>query len=369
MSDSIKLGFLARMDESGAIPAEFQLFPFGVVRIEGADPIVVDETAMDCVIERFLARGLDMVIDYEHQTEGADYASPDGKAPAAGWIKTLENRGRDGLWARVEWTQKAREYLANREYRYYSPVFLVSKGTRRLFELLRVALTNAPRLNWIRPIIAGAVALNREKENQMEFLKHIAKLLGLSEAASEDQVAAAVKGLQGSRDFVRLSAKTAGIAETATGEQVLEAIRGLKEHRAPACREVLDALGLKHDVSQSEIVATIHALRQRPDETVIREVAALKAKLASRDRDELVAAALKDGKITPAQKEWAEKYALADPEGFKMFVARAPRVVPVGGPRVSGGGGRAALDENQLHINRLLGVSEEDFKKYNPAGE
>ncbi len=366
MSDGIKLGFLARIDESRPIPAEFQVFPYGLVRIEGSEPFVVDEESMAGAIERFRARGLDMVIDYEHQTEGADYASPDGRAPAAGWIRELENRGRDGLWAKVQWTQKAQEYLENREYRYYSPVFLVSKGTRRLVELLRVALTNAPRLNWIKPIVARAIDLNPEKEKQMEFLKHIAKLLGLSDAATEEEVAAEVKALRTAGDFVKLGAKETGLPETATGGQVIAAIKSLHQP-GPACREVLDALGLEHEASRSEIVATIHALRQRPDAPVIQEVAMLKAKLAARDRDELVAAALKDGKITPAQKEWAEKYALDDPEGFKLFVARAPQVVPVGGPKPAGGTARHGLDGNQLHINKLLGVSEEEFKKYNPA--
>jgi phage I-like protein len=208
--------------------------------------------------------------------------------------------------------------------------------------------------------------LNTEKEKQMEFLRNIAKLLGLSEEATEQEVTAKVEALRGAGDFIKLGAKETGLPETATGGQVIAAIKGLKQP-GPACGEVLDALGLEHDASRSEIVASIHALRQRPDASVIQEIAALKAKLASRDRDELVAAALKDGKITPAQKDWAEKYALDDPEGFKLFVARAPQVVPVGGPKPAGGTARHGIDDNQLHINKLLGVSEEEFKKYNPA--
>lgn len=354
-----KLGFAAQMPQDGEnVPAEFQVFPAGTIQIEGAEPFTVDDSAMNSVIEQFRARGLDMVVDYEHQTEG------DAQAPAAGWIKQLENRDKEGLWAKVEWTQKAREYLANREYRYYSPVFLVSKGSRRLIELLRVALTNAPRLNWIKPIVAKAPyplegpapaeRLGRgegggegEKNHisnfmqmegpEMEFLKLIAKQLGLGESSTQDAVLAEVKKLQQPPELI-------------------------------ACKEVLEALELKHDTSRSEVIASIHALRQRPDGTVIKEVAALKARLAERDRDDLVAAAIKDCKITPAQREWAEKYALNDPEGFRLFIAKAPIVVPVDKVNVAREpGSQVVTDDTQLHINKLLGVTDETWKKYNPA--
>jgi hypothetical protein len=36
------------------------------------------------------------------------------------------------------------------------------------------------------------------------------------------------------------------------------------------------------------------------------------------------------GKISPAQKDWALSYCRRDPESFKTYVDKAPRVVPVG---------------------------------------
>ena len=130
-----RLGFIAEMPApAGEVPVEFQVFPRGRVEIEGSAGFSVDEEAMEAVIRRFRSRGLDMVVDYEHQTE------KDTEAPAAGWIRELFSRGEEGLWAKVEWTERARQYLANREYRYYSPVFSVSGVERKLVELLRVAL-------------------------------------------------------------------------------------------------------------------------------------------------------------------------------------------------------------------------------------
>ncbi len=339
MDTDRKLGFFARMPEEDPVPEEFQVFPYGTVEIEGSGPFLVDASAMERVVERFAARGLDMVIDYEHQTEGG------AQAPAAGWIKRLENRGKAGLWAVVEWTGRAREYLASREYRYYSPVFLISGRDKRLAELLRVALTNAPRLNWIRPIVAknnGAINNSAiEEEHGMEFLRTIAKQVGLPETAGAEEVSGAVSRLQ----------ESAG---------------------AVACKEVLDALGLPEGSGKSEAVATIHALKQArlcgPDLTL--EVAALKRKLAERERDDLVDGALESGKITPAQREWAENYALRDPEGFRLFVTKAPQVVPLA--EIHQAADRAAgnaPDSIQLQINKLLGITGETWKKYNPQAE
>jgi len=326
-------GFVAEMPQAGAVPSEFQVFPAGTVELQGDEPVIVDREAIADVIRKFDARGVDMVIDFEHQTEGGEWSSPDGTAPAAGWIKRLLDRGEQGLWAVVEWTERARQYLANREYRYFSPVFLTSKKDRRLVELLRVALTNAPRLNWIRPITAKKPAPGGEKEEDVDKLKELLKALGL--------------------------------AEDAGVEQAIAAIAKLKEAPKPVvAKGVASALGLAETATESEIVATIHAIKQRPDLTA--EVAALKTRLAERDRDELVAAALKEGKIAPAQKEWAEKYALADPQGFALFLAKAPVVVPVARIAVpENGPDGSVLDETQKQINKQLQISDEVWGKHN----
>lgn len=333
-------------DGTAAVPGTFQIFAAGQVEIEGEGPVIVDDGAMNRVIERFRARGLDMVIDYEHQTEEGN------PAPAAGWIKALENRGPDGLWATVEWTQKAGEYLANREYRYFSPVFLVSKSDRRLMELLRVALTNAPKLNRIRPIVARLdpappqASTSIPTEESM-FLETIAKQLGLPEGAREQDVSAAV---------ARLLLQSAAPARTCDA--------------CTACADVRGALDLPGEAGASEIIASIHALKQRPDLGV--EVADLRRRLAERDRDDLVEAALREGKITPAQKEWAQTYALRDPGGFRLFTAKAPRVVPVDALDILGDGTPSDAPpsgDGQLRINRLMGISRDTWQKFGPRDE
>lgn len=351
-------------------PPEFQLFRYGWNEIEGEGAFLVDDQGMAQAVAAFDARGLDMVVDYEHQTLGG------AQAPAAGWIKKLVARGKEGLWAAVEWTQKARDYLTNREYRYYSPVFWVDNATRRLVKVSNVALTNDPKMNGIMAIVA-----KKTKEGEMELLKKIAKLLGLAEDATEDKVIEAIQakilqrdpGAQsGSREaLLKKVAKLVGLAEDTGEDAVLAAVaarRSTDSGGVVASAEVLQALGLKDGADRSEILATIHALKQTPN--LIERVAKLEQDRAVREKDELVGRALKEGKITPAQKEWAEKYATDDAAGFRIFLAKAPQIVPVGQlhvlkdeqARASG-----SIGETQLTINRLLGVSEEMFKKYYPA--
>ena len=99
---------------------------------------------------------------------------------------------------------------------------------------------------------------------------------------------------------------------------------------------------------------------------VVEELKALKAQNAKRDADEAVTLALKAGKITPAQKEWATSYALSDPKGFGSFVEKAPQIVPMG--EIELGDTKALkadqIDDATLLACKQLGISVDDVKKY-----
>ena len=116
-----------------------------------------------------------MVIDYEHQTLKSV------EAPAAGWIKRLINRGEQGLWAAVEWTEKATKYLVNREYRYFSPVFMVRKSDRKVIQVTNAALTNSPQINHLTPIIAKLDHSGIGLSSLDEATLSIAKMMGNTE--------------------------------------------------------------------------------------------------------------------------------------------------------------------------------------------
>ena len=159
-------------------PEIVKLLPLGHVSTKKGD-FEVDEESFKAMKAQMQQHGVDIVIDYEHQT------LKDIQAPAGGWIKELVLQ--DGaIAAKVEWTETARQYLKNKEYRYLSPVVLVNKDNRATM-LHSAALTNTPAIDGMFPII-NSVGLedyedddNKEGGNNTmnELLKKIAALLGL----------------------------------------------------------------------------------------------------------------------------------------------------------------------------------------------
>ena len=128
---------------AGEVPERVVLAPWG--RVESQKGVFfVDEESAEMVVRAFHKHGTDLPIDYEHQTLGGEFASPDGRAPAAGWIKSLSAEPGVGIVGHIEWTPQGREMLAAREYRYLSPVALIRRSDRKLVGIHSAALTNKP---------------------------------------------------------------------------------------------------------------------------------------------------------------------------------------------------------------------------------
>ena len=332
---------LAILKEMTGAPSEFQVLPEGKIEIEGMEPAYMDEAAAEAVIAAHKARGNDMVIDYEHQT------LEDVQAPAAGWIKDLIWKGKEGLWGAVEWTKRAKEYLENREYRYFSPVMLVGAKDGRVVRLINIALTNSPKINNLQPIVAklqGTDSLLAKEANMFEKLK---TLLGLAADAAEAKI----------EEAVTLLVNKAKDLETQVAGLV-------------ACKEVLEALGAKADAGKEEVVRIVASLKAPADvaKTLSLEVAQLKQKIAGMEQQDLVALALKEGKTSPEELEkWGRDLALKAPEQFKTIVLSRPAgsVIPVEQIVVAKDATGAVSDEIQQKVNQMMGVSAETFKKYN----
>ncbi len=347
----------------GRVPDEIQVIPFGRHNTSKGD-FELDESSAAQVVTEFNSKTNDMVIDYEHQTlTGAE-------APAAGWIKRLINKGRDGIWAVVEWTDRAKRYMQNKEYRYVSPVFLKSLSTGKVLRLYNVALTNQPNIDGMTPLInkGGILGYREPTKKEGKQMKKLFEVLGLPETASEDDAIQAVNKLKDASQVManKEILDKLGLQEGATGKDVEQAILAMK---APAAsKAVLEALGLEEGATESEVTGTIMAMKQSHGQAgeLSQRVASLEQQLRGNEAADLVGMAMKEGKITPSQKEWAEKYAKDDPEGFKVFVAKAPVIVNMknvaGGIGASGG----AIDDVQMQVNKMLGLDEETFKKHNP---
>lgn len=155
------------------VPEYIRVLPLGYVSSEKGD-FIVDEDGFQRIHNRMKRRAIDIVIDYEHQT------LKDVPAPAAGWIKDLVLK-ENGVFAKVQWTEKAKEYLKNKEYKYLSPVVFVKKKDHKVEQLHSVALTNCPAINGMIPIINSLKYPFSNEVTLDETQKKICRLLNLSE--------------------------------------------------------------------------------------------------------------------------------------------------------------------------------------------
>lgn len=341
------------------VPEKIQIVPLGQWTDHPQGPFKVSKDDVLKIISNADDKANDIVIDYEHQT------LKDVEAPAAGWIKEFVNNGEDGLFAKVEWTERAKKYLKNKEYKYLSPVLLAydqdEEGWNRPSVLHSAALTNTPFIDGMKPIV------NKFQEDDKNMkLSELIKLLSLKDDATEDQVKKRIEELIGLKDSV---IKTLDLKEDISDEELAAEISKLEDNDQgeKLSKKIANALEVKPEASESEVVATIHALKQSSKSGIsVEEFNKLKNKIAQRDRDSLVELAMKKGKITPAQKDWAEEYALEDPEGFKVFIDKAPVVVPVDDEDdttiIKNG---KKVNDVQAIVNKNLGVDEESFNKHN----
>jgi phage I-like protein len=317
--------------------------------------------------------GVDLVFDYEHQTH---LATENGQpAPAAGWIKELQAR-QDGIWARVEWTDKARRMIEAREYRYLSPTFSHAKDGEVL-QILSAALTNDPALQ-VRALASRQPdprptdpSPNGDETMDKQQLAALCKALGLKEDAQPDAIvkaasdqAAAVKTAQEAAETAKAKAEPGGAKAGEDG--------GAQAATGAALASIAKAAGLAED-AEPEAVATAVAGRLKPGASVPAEqynalakrLDTLEGERSTEKAEEAVEAAVRAGKVVPSQRDWALGYAKADPEGFAAFCKAQPAIVKPGSeitgrpPRETGG----PLDQAQVALCRQLGLDQEAYKK------
>ena len=261
----------------------------------------------DAVAAASSALGADIVIDYEHQGEFSKF---NGKpAPAAGWIKRVFAR-RGEVWGEVEWTARAAEMIKAREYRYISPVFDHTRASRVVKRITGAALVNDPAL-YMRAIARA----NANQEETMDLAK-LRKALNLADDAGDDAI------LQAAAKAV----KAGGVADTA--------LAGLKA--------VAKAAGLGDDATAADIETAVAKARSGGDpdparfvpreeyDKAVARVTSIETERATEKATAAVDAAVKAGKVSPGQREWAEAYAKRDAEDFAEFVKNAPAILTAG---------------------------------------
>jgi phage I-like protein len=289
------------------------------------------------------SRKVGTVVDYGHASIF------DSSADAAGWIEPgrfrVDGRGdATQLMAQVSWNAKALEKIAAGELRYKSPTIVWNTQDRKTgrtggASLHSVALTNTPfltelpevRVNQIMSALAGAI--REEHPMNEEQIRRLAKLLGLAEDATADQI-------------------------------IITA-----SERATALHEVAQLLG------GTDIISRVRELQT--SSTIAEAIAELEAKVETFEQAEKDKTSLELVRTYQAKRKVAADdtpnfkaslaQAKADPEGFKALMESTAAWVAGGDQEQRDTESSTAdidLDEGQRAMNKRLGVSDETFKKF-----
>lgn len=324
--------------DAPAAPEWVHLLPAGTFSgRDGRGPYTVDDAAG--VIVRSMAEG-EIPLDYAHALVG-QLGNP---APAAGWIQAMEARD-DGIWGRVAWTPRGKQAIAEREYKGISPVFFHAKDGK-VDRITNAGLVNNPNL--YLQAVASRDDHHRDGGADMADLKSLAKKLGLAETAD----AAAIEAELDRRETAH-AAQLASIAE-AVGKKGETKADAIAAHARTLSAGATDPDPAKY-VPMSQFTEVQAGL------------AALQKKLADRDVEQAVNAAITAGKVTPAQKDWAVAYASQDLAGFGTYVAGAPVILKPGSAAAHAEGatppGGDQLDDEDMAICRSMGLDPEKYRE------
>lgn len=294
--------------EKETIPKRIQLLPSGK-SITGKD----GRTWTVKNAEKLVKDSNDYIqhhpIDENH---AVDLSAKEGKSsPAFGWFDNITLEANGEVWADVKWTEKGQKALEKKEYRFISPVFLNNEN-REITTIARAALTNNPNLS--------LTSLNSEK----------------SEVKPEVKI----------EDWEKIT-QALELPVSATLDDVLQSITPLKQKETEDTTEKV-ALNAEQITLNAERLAFQTEVLQHKAGTMIDE-------------------AVKQCKITPANKERYLNLCMASNETFYMIeeilnnshaVLLSEPLVPNGVPNNS-----VALNSTEKSFFQTLGYTQEQWQE------
>ena len=339
--------------------ARNQLLPAGSFRAidgrpENCPSWYIDSTSAAALMARVAARKNDLLVDYEHTT--LRVAKNGGENPAAGWIGTaaLSWDESTGLFADIQWTDAAKTKIESDAYRYLSPTIVYDPKTGQVVDILHVALTNFAAIDGmdeasIAAASAFAAALtSTQTETTMDqallekLLGDLSWMLGLPTGAT----------LQ---DYIAQLEKITGQLKSASGATAAASF-DLAKHLADSQTQIAALSAAAPDPAQFVPMAQFAEMQSK--------VAALAGQLETGERGSLMTAALSDGRILPAQREyWAAQPVAA----LSAYLAVAQPVAALSGMQSgagkigAGSGDVAALTAEQVKLCAQMRIPEADY--------
>ncbi len=319
-----------------------QLLPYGKFRATDGRPTdveawyVTDTNGADVVALANNQRN-PLPIDYEHQII---HSLKNGKeAPSAGWMEYFYFTPQ-GIFADVRWTDKAADYIKNGEYRYISAVFAYDTDgyVRKIFH---AALTNTPALDGMEEAMVAASVnlLQEEKSMDKKLLAALCALFALKADASETEITEKVTALSAAKGKSDVDVLDV-YAKLAEKEQSVAALSTQVGNPDPA------------KFVPVEQVAALQA-----------DFNALKASVETDKKDALITAALSQGKLSPALKDWAQSLSV---EALSAYLEKAPAMAALSGEpqaKTDPDQNVVALSAAEQAAARALGMTEAEFIK------
>lgn len=352
-------------DESIA-SGRIQLFPAGEFAARDGRPANIkdskiqtwrlDATAAAKLIAVASARKDDYLLDYEHQII---HSQTNGKpVPAAGWFKALEWVEGKGLFATVDWTDEAKAAIKAKQYRYISPYFSFSPVTGEINGIINAALTNLPAIDGMAQAAASLYHTDPEESSMdKKLFERLLYLLNLPHTTTVDEMI-------GHLDKVKTILQGGNAA--ATSVNLIQTLEGHQSALA-AVQQALDQATTKAaasvDLSLYVPVASVTALQQ--------ENTALKSQIAAADSQattDLITAALTDGRLSPALKDWATELGKTNKAALSTYLGQAKGDPALSGQSQSATGkpapstAAAAFDNPESKkVAAMLGMTVEDL--------
>jgi phage I-like protein len=289
-------------------------------------------------------QSVDFQFDYEHQTVlAAENGQP---SPASGWGTQFEWRAGDGLYVlNTQWTARAKAMIEAGEYKYLSPYITYHRTTGEVLDVLNAGLVAMPNLD-ISPVASERLAqLNAASFNQEKLpMDKLLALLGLAATATEDEAIAAVNTMKSAHAAHAGALNTAlGLAPQDDAAEAVVAIAALKAQAAGG------------DASTTTAMLALQS-----------QVATLTAANNQRELQVLVDQALVQGKLIPAQKEWAMNKGLAFVQDYlkdaSPIAAGLALQQSAGKEKDMDAGGKKPLTPEQKALCSEMGYTEDEFR-------
>mgnify|MGYP000394387977 CR=1 FL=1 len=318
--------------ENGQPLTRIRLLPAGAVKLKDSrGPYQCDPRTVVAAAKAYWG-GEEMPLDYDHQTMAtAMKGGQGGVAPASAWVKPANLTAEaDGVYANdIEWTAAAAAAIQAKEYKYFSPLFAVSK-TGQVTGLFGGSLTNDPAIGGLTSVAASR--FHPKQEPEMD-LAAIAAAVGLAATATEAEIIAAASAQASQLAQLRT---TLGAKDGDTFETVV----------AAAAKKVAGA---------GDVIVPASAWQDA------------QTRLAALEGDKAVAAvdqAIKDGKIVPASRQPMVDWARRDLPKFQEYLATAPVIVGAGSVtsgQAPEGSAESKLTADELVAASALGMTAEQY--------